>query len=89
MTRYTAAFPGAIHVGEETLHTMLRDVLRSLIAQGFRHNVIVNNHFEPEHVQTIHRAIDTISGETSVLTGYLDLTRRHRAERLKIGRAHV
>jgi creatinine amidohydrolase len=82
VTRYTAAFPGAIHVQEETLHAILSDVLRSLVDQGFRHNVIVNNHFEPEHVQTIHRAIDTVRETTGVLTGYLDLTRRHRAERL-------
>jgi creatinine amidohydrolase len=82
VTRYTAAFPGVIHVDEGTLHAMLADVLRSVIGQGFRHNVIVNNHFEPEHVRTIHRAIDTLRDETAVTTGYLDLTRRHRAERL-------
>jgi creatinine amidohydrolase len=82
VTRYSAAFPGAIHVQEDTLHAILSDVLLSLIHQGFRHNVVVNNHFEPEHVQTIHRAIDTIRENSGVLTGYLDLTRRHRAERL-------
>jgi creatinine amidohydrolase len=82
VTRYAGSFPGVVHVEEETLHSMLADVLRSVIGQGFRHNVIVNNHFEPEHVQTIHRAIDTVRDETGVVTGYLDLTRRHRAERL-------
>jgi len=82
VTRYTAAFPGVVHVEEETLHAMLTDVLRSLVDQGFRHNLIVNNHFEPEHVQTIHRAIDTLQEELGVTTGYLDLTRRRRAERL-------
>src|SRR5262245_3655237 len=58
VTRYAAGFQGAIHVGEGALEAMLHDVLGSLIGQGFVHNVIVNNHFEPEHVQTIHRAID-------------------------------
>jgi creatinine amidohydrolase len=82
VTRYTAAFPGVVHVEEDTLHAMLTDVLRSLVGQGFVHNVIVNNHFEPEHVQTIHRAIDTLEEELEVTTGYLDLTRRRRAERL-------
>ena len=82
VTRFAAAFTGAIHVSEEALEAMLHDVLRSLIGQGFVYSLIVNNHFEPEHVQTIHRAIDSIKGETGVLTGYLDLTRRHRAERL-------
>jgi creatinine amidohydrolase len=82
VTRYTAKFPGVIHVEEETLHALLVDVLGSLIGQGFQHNLIVNNHFEPEHVQTLHRAIDTVEARTGVVTGYLDLTRRARAAAL-------
>lgn len=82
VTRYTARFPGAIHVGEETVHAMLVDVLESLIDQGFRHTVLVNNHFEPEHVQTLHRALDTVEERRGVVTGYLDLTRRRRAQAL-------
>ena len=82
VTRYTARFAGAVHIEEETLHALLTDVLGSLIGQGFPHTVIVNNHFEPEHVQTVHRAIDTVLARTGLLTGYLDLTRRHRAEQL-------
>lgn len=82
VTRYTAAFTGAVHVEEATLHALLVDILGSLIGQGFRHTVLVNNHFEPEHVQTLHRSLDTAQARTGVTTGYLDLTRRHRAERL-------
>ena len=82
VTRYTSAFVGPLHIEEETLHDMVTDVLGSLIAQGLRHNALVNNHFEPEHVQTLHRAIDTVLERTGVLTGYLDLTRRRRAEAL-------
>jgi creatinine amidohydrolase len=81
-TRYTGAWPGAVHVNEDTLHAMIVDVLTSLIEQGLRHTVIVNNHFEPEHVQTLHRAMDTVESATGVVTGYLDLTRRKRAARL-------
>jgi creatinine amidohydrolase len=82
VTRYTSAFAGTVHIDEETLHAVVTDVLGSLIAQGLRHNAIVNNHFEPEHVQTLHRAIDTVLERTGVLTAYLDLTRRHRAKAL-------
>jgi creatinine amidohydrolase len=82
VTRYTAAWKGVIHVDEDTLHALLVDILGSLIAQGFRHTVVVNNHFEPEHVRTLHRSLDTIEERTGVVTGYLDLTRRRRAERL-------
>jgi len=82
VTRYTASFPGAVHVGEEALHRMLVDILESLIDQGFRHTVLVNNHFEPEHVQTLHRALDTVEERHGPVTGYLDLTRRRRAQAL-------
>jgi creatinine amidohydrolase len=82
VTRYTSAFVGPLHIEEETLHDVVTDVLGSLIAQGLRHNALVNNHFEPEHVRTLHRAIDTVLERTGVLTGYLDLTRRRRAKEL-------
>jgi creatinine amidohydrolase len=82
VTRYTRRFPGPIHIGEETLHALLVDICRSLIGQRLPHLVIVNNHFEPEHVQTLHRAIDTVEQSTGVTVGYLDLTRKERAVRL-------
>jgi len=81
VTRYTVGFSGAIHVREETLQSMIVDVCTSLAQQGFPHVVIVNNHFEPEHVQTLHRSIDVLA-EGGIRVGYLDLTRRERARRL-------
>lgn len=39
-----AKFPGTIHVRQETLANLLRDVCQSLIAQGFRRIIFVNNH---------------------------------------------
>jgi creatinine amidohydrolase len=92
VTRYTVGFAGAIHVEEETLERMLVDVCTSLARQGFPHVVIVNNHFEPEHVQTIHRSLDRLE-EQGIRSGYLDLTRKHRAERLpdefRLGECHA
>ncbi len=82
VTRYTRSFPGAVHVSEDALHAMLVDILTSLIDQGFRYHAIVNNHFEPEHVQTLHRAIDTIERTRGQTVAYLDLTRKERATRL-------
>lgn len=92
VTRYTAGFAGAIHVGEETLRALVVDACASLAAQGFPHVVLVNNHFEPEHVQTLHRALDELE-ERGIRAGYLDLTRRERARRLteefKLGECHA
>lgn len=76
VTRYAAAFPGAVSVGEQTLYALIVDIGRSLAGQGFRHLVVVNNHFEPEHVAVIRRAVDTLGA------GYLDVLRRSNAARL-------
>ena len=92
VTRYTVGFAGAIHVSEDSLRNMVVDVCRSLAAQGFPHVVVINNHFEPEHVQTLHRALDELEAG-GVRAGYLDLTRRERAQRLteefKLGECHA
>ncbi len=76
VTRYSRAFPGAISVSERALHALVADVFASLRAQRFERFVIVNNHFEPEHVAVLRRAAE----ETGA--AYLDLVRRRHAERL-------
>jgi creatinine amidohydrolase len=81
VTRYTVGFAGAIHVEEETLERMVVEVCVSLARQGFPHVVIVNNHFEPEHVQVLHRSLDRLE-QQGIRAGYLDLTRKERAQRL-------
>jgi creatinine amidohydrolase len=82
VTRYSGSFAGPLHVSEATLSAMLVDVCTSLIEQGLRHIVLVNNHFEPEHVQTLHASIDEIERHHGTGMGYLDLTRKQRAVRL-------
>jgi creatinine amidohydrolase len=76
VTRYGAAFAGAVGIGEATLRALVLDVAASVAEQGFRRLVIVNNHFEPEQVATLRAAAD----EAGAL--YLDLVRRRNAERL-------
>nr|AKA59430.1 creatinine amidohydrolase [uncultured bacterium AR_412] len=76
VTRYAKAFPGAVHVSEDTLYSIVVDVCTSLINQGFVDIVVVNNHFEPEHVTTLRRAANVVG------VAYLDLVRRQHAARL-------
>jgi creatinine amidohydrolase len=76
VTRYGAAFAGAIGIAEATLRAVVRDVAAAVAAQGFRRLVIVNNHFEPEQVATLRDA----AAEVGAL--YLDLVRRRNAQRL-------
>ena len=82
VTQYAAAFPGAIHVSEEGFRALVTDVCCSLIDQGFRYISLVNNHFEPAHVQALHRVADDIESARSATIGYVDLTRKERAARL-------
>jgi creatinine amidohydrolase len=76
VTRYGAAFPGAIGISESTLRAAVLDVAKAVAENGFRRLVIVNNHFEPEQVATLRAAAE----EAGAL--YLDLVRRRNAERL-------
>jgi len=76
VTRYGAAFAGAIGISEATLRAVIVDVATALDRQGFRRLVIVNNHFEPEQVATLRAAAE----EAGAL--YLDLVRRRNAQRL-------
>ncbi|GAA5103128.1 creatininase family protein [Haloechinothrix salitolerans] len=82
VTRYAAGFAGAVGVSEDTLHAALVDVCASLISQDLRWIVLVNNHFEPEQVATVRRAVATVEREHGVTIGHLDLVRGRNAERL-------
>jgi creatinine amidohydrolase len=82
VTRFTAAWPGHIHIEEDTLFAFLRDICVSLAKQGLPNVVFVNNHFEPAHVKTLHRTMDEVERLTGNVVGYLDLTRKRRAAEL-------
>lgn len=82
VTRYAAAFPGGVHIGEETLHALIVDVCTALIDQGLPRVILVNNHFEPEHTATLRRAVETLESLRGNRIGHLDLVRRRSAQRL-------
>lgn len=67
VTRYGAAFAGAVSISEETLRALVSE-----IAEAVGRLVLVNSHFEPEQVETLR----------STGLPLLDLTRRRNAERL-------
>lgn len=78
VTRYGAAFPGAVGISEETLLALVVELCGSLRGQGFDRVVLVNNHFEPEQVATLRRAVETLGPGVTLL----DLVRRSNAARL-------
>ena len=78
VTRYAGAFPGAVSIQERTLRALVVEICGSLASQGFRRVVLVNNHFEPEQVETLRAAAEELGPGVRLL----DLTRRRNAERL-------
>lgn len=87
VTRYSAAFGGAVTISESTLHALVVEICTAVAQQGLGDVVIVNSHFEPEHVATLRRAADQVGA------AFFDLTRRRAAERLtdefRSGAAHA
>jgi creatinine amidohydrolase len=82
VTRCAADFPGAVSVGEETLHALMVDICTGLVEQGLRRVLIVNNHFEPAHLRALRRAVETMAAVPGARVAHLDLVRRRHAERL-------
>jgi creatinine amidohydrolase len=78
VTRYGAAFPGAVSIGEATLRALVVEICSSLAAQGFPRIVLVNNHLEPEHVQTLRKAAEELGAAVRLF----DVTRKQTAEQL-------
>jgi creatinine amidohydrolase len=78
VTRYGAAFPGAVSIGEATLRALVVEICGSLAAQGFGRIVLVNNHLEPEHVQTLRQAAEDLGDAVRLF----DVTRKQTAAQL-------
>ncbi|MBE1502001.1 creatinine amidohydrolase [Amycolatopsis lexingtonensis] len=82
VTRFATGFAGGVHIGEETLHALLVDIGAALIGQRFRRILLVNNHFEPAHLVTLRRAVETLNFAYDGRAALLDLVRRRHAQRL-------
>ncbi len=76
VTRFGAGFAGAVGIDAAALMAVVAGVNASVLEQGFRRLVIVNNHFEPGQVAALREA----AAATGAL--YLDLVRRANAQRL-------
>jgi creatinine amidohydrolase len=89
VTRYGAAFPGALSIGEATLRALVVEICDSLASQGLGRIVLVNDHLEPEQVRTLREAVDELDGSVRLF----DPTRRQVAaeltEEFRAGAAHA
>jgi creatinine amidohydrolase len=82
VTDFSEGFVGSVSISAETATSLLRDLLRSLIGQGFRRIAIANAHLEPAHIATLRAACEAINMETGVEIAFPDVTRRRWARML-------
>jgi creatinine amidohydrolase len=57
VTAYAAGFSGALSVPAEALTAMLRAIALGLLADGWSHVCLVNNHLEPAHDAAVRNAV--------------------------------
>jgi creatinine amidohydrolase len=57
VTECAAGFPGAVSIPAAVLTAYLGAICDGLLAQGFRHVCLVNNHLEPAHDQAVRAAV--------------------------------
>ena len=79
VTDFSEGFTGSVSIAAETATALVRDVLRSLIKQGFSRLAIANAHLEPAHIGTLRAACETVKTETGVEIAFPDVTRRRWA----------
>lgn len=81
VTECARSFAGAVHITPHTLAALLTDVCVSLTGQGFPRVIVVNNHFEPGHVQVLRDTVAELRARDLDIE-YLDLIRRQYVSRL-------
>jgi creatinine amidohydrolase len=82
VTRYAAAFRGAVSVRAGTLTSLIVELCASLAQDGLRRIVLVNHHFEPAHVAALRTAAEALLQDGELRVRVFDLTRRAQATRL-------
>ena len=82
VTDFSEGFAGSISIRAETATALLRDILFSLIRQGFQRIAIANAHLEPAHIATLRAACEAVKTETRIEIAFPDVTRRRWAQML-------
>lgn len=75
VTDFARGFAGAVSLPAAALTSLLREVVRALIAAGARHVCLVNNHLEPAHDAAVRAALEGLDAKAASVA--CPLTRRH------------
>ncbi|HET6372568.1 MAG TPA: creatininase family protein, partial [Candidatus Polarisedimenticolia bacterium] len=57
-------FPGCVGITHETAASLVADVCRSALGQGFRAVCLVNSHLEPDHLASLREAATLVAAQT-------------------------
>lgn len=75
---YASNFPGTVSVSRETEAAVLRETLQALRQAGAGRIVLVNLHFDPEHMQVLKEIVNAFRERLI----FPDFTRRAAAQRI-------
>ena len=90
VTDYAAGFAGAIGVPAAALTALLRGLVEKLLATGFAHVCLVNNHLEPAHDAAVRAAVEGLAkGAASVACPLTRRWGRTLSDEFKRGDCHA
>jgi creatinine amidohydrolase len=90
VTDYAKGFAGAIGVGADVLTPMLHAITQRLLATGFSHVCLINNHLEPAHDRAVRAAIEGLPpGRASVACPLTRRWGRTLSDEFKRGDCHA
>ena len=93
VTDFSKGFAGAIGLTRATTQSLVEEVSRSCLAQGFAAVCLVNSHLEPEHLSALREAAARVSTEMGRPVVFPDKTQRRWAatltEEFRSGACHA
>ena len=89
VTDCAAGFAGAVSIPGAVLTAYLAAVADALLAQGFAHVCLVNNHLEPEHDRAVRAAADGRAGRVSIACPLTRRWARTLSAEFKSGACHA
>ena len=90
VTEYAAGFAGAVSVPADVLTALLAAIAGRLLADGFAHVCLVNNHLEPAHDAAVRAAIGSLPiGAASIACPLTRRWARTLSDEFKRGNCHA
>lgn len=89
VTDCAVGFPGAVTIPPAVLTAYIAAVCDGLLAQGFRHVCLVNNHLEPAHDAAVRAALEGRAGKVSCACPLTRKWARTLSAEFKSGACHA